>query len=251
MGPVEELVAAGSIALRLPGMLRRRDATVTRTVCATPAGPHGPVLLVHGYAGSGDSWEPLRQALGAAGFGDVLTLSYNSFAGGVPDLAAGVATHARAAAAGAGRPVHLVGHSLGGLLLRYAVHRHGLGELAATAVTIATPHRGTPYALLGRVGRLTPGRCVRHMAPGSALFPLLCGPAPMPTGTRWISFYSDADRVAPPWSARLSDPRLHAANVVVPGCRHLTICRDPRIVTGVVDHLLRSENLPVNPLEHQ
>ena len=44
------------------------------------------------------------------------------------------------------RPVHLVGHSLGGLDARYLVSRLGFGTQALSLTTIGTPHRGTAFA---------------------------------------------------------------------------------------------------------
>jgi triacylglycerol lipase len=44
------------------------------------------------------------------------------------------------------RPVHLVGHSMGGLDARYAVARLGLDRQVLSVTTIGTPHRGSPVA---------------------------------------------------------------------------------------------------------
>lgn len=42
--------------------------------------------------------------------------------------------------------VIIVGHSMGGLDARYMIHELGMAERVAALVTIATPHRGSPYA---------------------------------------------------------------------------------------------------------
>jgi len=57
--------------------------------------------------------------------------------------------------------VHLIGHSLGGLVVREAVQRRGVAAYTRAAVTIATPHAGT------WVARFAPGPCARQMRPGS------------------------------------------------------------------------------------
>ena len=107
-----------------------------------------------------------------------------------------------------------------------------LSSQTASAVTIASPHRG---ALLARIA---PGRCARLMHPGPR--PELLGfDAPGPV--RWLAYYSDADRVVPPASARLDDPRYGAANVLIPGCGHLTICHDARLIRSLVPELIRAE----------
>src|SRR5262245_8998186 len=50
-------------------------------------------------------------------------------------------------------PVHLVGHSMGGLDCRYLISRLGFAPRVLTLTTIGTPHRGTAFADWG-VSRL-------------------------------------------------------------------------------------------------
>ena len=64
-----------------------------------------------------------------------------------------------------------------------------------------------------------------------------------PGPVRWLAYYSDGDRVVPPASARLDDPRYGVANVLIPGCGHLTICRDARLIWSLVRELIRTEML--------
>src|SRR3954471_23902451 len=104
-----------------------------------------PVVLVHGYRSSGAGWCPLARRLHSAGFANVMALHYDALCGGVPELAAALTQVVSTSLARAGHgQVHLVGHSLGGLLVRYAVQLLGLERLASTAVTVAAPHRGVP-----------------------------------------------------------------------------------------------------------
>jgi hypothetical protein len=77
-----------------------------------------------------------------------------------------------------------------------------------------------------------------HRGPRSVL-PAVGAPRPV----RWLAYYSDADRVVPPASARLDDPGYSAANLVIPGCGHLTICRDVRLIQSLVPELIRTETL--------
>jgi hypothetical protein len=62
---------------------------------------------------------------------------------------------------------------------------------------------------------------------------------------RWLGHYSDGDRVVTPASARLDGPRYGAANPLIPGCGHLTICRDVRLIRTLVRELIRTETLPM------
>lgn len=43
-------------------------------------------------------------------------------------------------------PVHIFGHSMGGLDSRYMISRLGMADHVLTLTTIATPHRGTTFA---------------------------------------------------------------------------------------------------------
>jgi hypothetical protein len=65
--------------------------------------------------------------------------------------------------------------------------------------------------------------------------------ADAPRPVRWLAYYSDRDRVVPPASARLDDPRYGAANLLIPDCGHLTICRDVRLIRSLVPELIRTE----------
>lgn len=52
-----------------------------------------------------------------------------------------------------GEPLHLIGHSMGGLDCRYLTSRLGFGPRVLTLTTIGTPHRGSAFADWG-IGRL-------------------------------------------------------------------------------------------------
>ncbi len=234
MPTLEELRAVGIAALQLPHALLRRGCESIHHVAEPNA--RYPVLLVHGYAGSESVWTPLRRALAEAGFGHIVSLSYNSFATDPVTLSAELTHQAQRALTAARAPrVHLIGHSLGGLIVRCALAASAaLSSQTASAVTIASPHRGACLA------RIAPGRCaqIMHRGPRSVL-PAVDAPRPV----RWLAYYSDADRVVPPASARLDDPRYDAANLLIPGCGHLTICRDARLIRSLVPELIRTETL--------
>ncbi len=119
-----------------------------------------PLILVHGYGCSRGAWWWLRQRLEAAGH-VVATVSLappNASIGKLePQL------HQRieevCAATGADRVV-LVGHSMGGLVCRCYLTRHGNARVAGM-VTIASPHRGSEMA------RIALGQNARELEPGS------------------------------------------------------------------------------------
>jgi pimeloyl-ACP methyl ester carboxylesterase len=239
---LQEVRAVGMAALRLPRALRRRDCETVQYVAERSV--RYPVLLVHGYAATECVWMPLRRALVQAGFGHILSFNYNSLAADPAAVSAELTHQALRTLAASGAPrIHLVGHSLGGLIVRRALAASpALSAQTAGAVTIASPHRG---ALLARIA---PGRCARIMHPGPRSEPPdLDASGPV----RWLAYYSDADRIVSPASARLDDPRYGAANVLIPGCGHLTICRDVRLIGSLVPELIRTETLadPVAPAD--
>ena len=221
-------------AVNLPHALRPRGCQSVSYVAGRNA--RYPVLLVHGYAASDVVWTPLRRALSGAGFGHIVSVSYNSLAADPVAVTAELTDQGLRAAAAAGAPrVHLVGHSLGGLIIRCALASSApLSSRTASAVTIASPHRGAWLA------RLAPGRFAPLMHRGG------CPARPetdVPAPTRWLAYYADRDRVVPPASARLDDPRYAAVNLPIPGCGHLTVCRDARLIGSLVRELIRTETL--------
>jgi triacylglycerol lipase len=234
MSTLQELRAVGMAALGLPHALRQRGCESIQYVAERNA--RYPILLVHGYGSTECAWTPLRRALTEAGFGHIVSFNYNSFTTDPVAVSAELTHQALQALAATGAPrVHLIGHSLGGLIVRCALATSdALSSQTASAVTIASPHRGAYLA------RIAPGRCAEIMHRG----PRWCLPkvdAPRPV--RWLAYYSDRDRVVPSASARLDDPRYGAANVLIPGCGHLTICRDVRLIGSLVPELIRTETL--------
>jgi pimeloyl-ACP methyl ester carboxylesterase len=234
MSMMQELRAVGTATLLLPRAFQRRGCGSSHYVAEHNA--RCPVLLVHGYLATESVWTPLRRALAEAGFGHIVSVNYNSFAADPRAVSAELTQQALGALAAARAPrVHLVGHSLGGLIIRCALAASAaLSAKTASAVTIASPHRGASLA------RIALGPCARimHRGPRSVL-PELDAPRP----ARWLAYYSDDDRVVPAASARLDDPRYGAANLLIPGCGHLTICRDPRLIRSLVPELIRTEAL--------
>jgi pimeloyl-ACP methyl ester carboxylesterase len=227
-----ELRAAGMAAVNLPRALLPQGCQSISYLAGRNA--RYPVLLVHGYAASETVWTPLRRALAGAGFGHIVSVSYNSFAADPAAVTAELTDQGlRAAAAAGASRVHLVGHSLGGLIVRCALAASApLSSRTASAVTIASPHRGAWLA------RLAPGRFAPLMHRGG------CPARPeidAPTPARWLAYYADRDWIVPPASARLDDPRYAAVNLPIPGCGHLTICRNARLIHSLVGELIRTE----------
>ncbi|AGW14592.1 esterase/lipase family protein [Megalodesulfovibrio gigas] len=117
-----------------------------------------PVLFVHGLYHNASAWLLFRRWLARDGFTRTKALHYWSFGTDYFTILEKLARAVDALrAAHPGEPVVLVGHSLGGLLIRgYLSSPHCMdGETCkvAAAVTLGAPHGGSRLAALG-IGRL-------------------------------------------------------------------------------------------------
>ena len=117
------------------------------------------VILVHGLYHNPAAWFVLRRRLARAGFAQVRVYGYASFHRDFEDIAAGLTEMLLQAGREApGGRVALVGHSLGGLVIRAACAdprlASGEGCSLAGVVTLGTPHRGSTLAGVFGVGRL-------------------------------------------------------------------------------------------------
>ncbi|MER5520523.1 alpha/beta hydrolase [Streptomyces sp. NPDC002763] len=107
----------------------RGEFAVIDAPAAAGAEPKGIALLLPGFTGSKEDFNPLHVALGARGYRTVAVDGRGQFESDGPEhdesayaqdeLARDVL--AQAAAVDGGRPVHLLGHSLGGQIARAAV----------------------------------------------------------------------------------------------------------------------------------
>ena len=198
---LHELRPAGMMALQLPRALRPRRCDGIRYVAERNA--HYPVLLVHGYAATGAVWTPLRRALAEAGFGHIVSLTYNSFAADPVAVSAELTRQALRAHRGHWRPASTPGRPQ-----PRRAHRplRARGERCAQLADVKRGDDREPAP------RRLPGphrpRAVRtNHAPGRQLGPA-GGRCPPARPARWLAYYSDGDRVVPAASARLDDPRL-------------------------------------------
>lgn len=190
-----------------------------------------PVVLVHGFAHNSSAWFLLSAALRRAGFTSIHTFNYNPLRHDVTAVADHLAQRIALvqAVTGAER-VHAVGHSMGGIVLRWYVQELGGDETIGTAVTLASPHAGTLAAFAG-------GGRTASLRPNSAVIRQLTEHA-RPSSVRWVSFYGDHDMlVQPTISGRLDVEALQARNVLVPGMGHMGILMSRNIVAEVVDEL--------------
>lgn len=178
-----------------------------------------PVLLVHGLADGASVVPPLQRGLRGCGVGPFIPVGFSALRPDIRTAARALGAQVELACArSAGRPVVVIGYSLGGLIARYYVQRLGGDAYVPLVITLATPHGGTATALLA-----SPHPLLRQLRPGSELLTELTEPA-AGCRTRFVAFYSDLDEaVIPAARGRIDHPDLKARNVLVPGVGHLTL----------------------------
>jgi pimeloyl-ACP methyl ester carboxylesterase len=188
-----------------------------------------PVILVHGYFANRGYFRPLVRRLDALGVGPVFVPSFDSWLAPLESFAEELHAYVERIAAGTGQPrVVVVAHSMGGLIARAYIARHGAGRVAAL-VTIASPHRGTALAALGV------GANARQMEEGSGfLSELERSEAAAPSRPPATCIYSPHDNmVAPQASGRLP----WARNVALPGWGHIAIVGSAALAQALLPEL--------------
>jgi triacylglycerol esterase/lipase EstA (alpha/beta hydrolase family) len=240
---VGELVTTAQCLVRYPMGLVEGALTSGRP--SGEASHDTPVLLVHGYGHNQSGWWVLDRHLRRAGFTSVHRLNYLPLGGGVPQLAERLSARVEEIRSFSGATrVHVVGHSLGGVLLRWYVQELGGEHRVGTAVTLGSPHEGTLAAYLW------PERTARQLVPGSWVVRRLADGARR-TPVRWVAVYSDRDLlVQPSSSGRLRDPAMGATNIEVAGLGHLSLLVSARVLRAVTAQLEAAEGLgaPLSPL---
>ena len=176
-----------------------------------------PVLLVHGLYHSPSGWMYLRRHLLKAGFRKIHTLKYSSWK---TDFAAVTAKLEAAVmeieAQYPGRKPLLVGHSLGGLIIRNWLANEANQMRALGAVTLGAPHQGSKIAALAF------GQLGRSIHPSSNFFAELAN-TESPASIPCVSLVSEGDTMVLPqqnlvpvtkgWEMRLTPFTSHAGTM--------------------------------------
>lgn len=152
------------------------------------------VLLLHGIGATAGVFEPLAERLAEAGVHHLGSFTYHPLRT-VASLAQEVAAHVARVPDGA--RVHLVGHSLGGIVARYYVQELGGARRVTQTVSLASPFFGTTFV------RAFPSALLPDLSPRSALLARLVDKKRVAAaGVPHVSFVAEADLlVTPPESA--------------------------------------------------
>lgn len=191
-----------------------------------------PVVVVHGYFHNRSGFDFMSHELRVRGFRWVHGMNYNPIRASVPALAERFAVSVRDVMEVAGTDkVHVVGHSLGGVIARWFVQELEGHEVVDTCVTIGTPHHGTWPAYVGF------GPAARDMRPGSEVVQRLEQGFQRFTEVNFVNLYSDLDvLIIPPSSAVLPErPNVH--NHLIEDLGHTSLLLSENLVQAVCSHL--------------
>ncbi len=160
-----------------------------------------PVLLVYGFGANRRVMMVLEERLRRDGF-DVFTINLGGLfevlrTDGIEETASFVHIKVRRLIERFNLPdIAIVGHSEGGIIGRYMVQRLGADEYTHTLITLASPHRGTPFAYLGLVATGFISQNLWQLTPNSSFIREL-NSSKFPEDVRFCVIYSKDDRLIP------------------------------------------------------
>ena len=206
------------------------------------------VLLLHGFFQTRNIWEVMERRLRQHNYG-VFSLDLGGFlwrfntrsinyqSQWLADKIEGIAVKHNL------NKIHIIGHSMGGLLAKQYIQRHGGERRAQSLITLGTPHHGTPTALLGvfLMGGGLLSRSPFQMLPRSKVIQSIRSEG-FPSEIGLTSIFSKGDAICPWWCSVLRYPSHspNVKNVSLKGIGHSELTSDSRVFRLVLQHL--SEN---------
>jgi len=216
----QELVTAPSI------FLWRQPFRSTALADFVPAAPQGEVgvVLVHGFVCNRGLWNPWLVALKMRGT-PCIAVNLEPPFGSIDGCVAAIDAAAQRLRAATGRPVVLVGHSMGGVAIRVWMARFDTDHDVRRVLTIGTPHHGTWLARFGHTQN------ARQLRQRNAWLQALAARESASRRAKFTCYYSDCDNIVfPARTATLPD----AENVLVPGQAHMQLAFNPVVFDGLL-----------------
>ncbi len=163
------------------------------------------VVLVHGWLMSGSSMQGMKSYLEAQGIPNVFTIDLPGRGAGkrIEKFREYLSKEIQALQAKGIEQVDLVGHSMGGLVIREYVRTKGEGAPAVPVlITVATPNEGNGGGLGGLkmpgfLGKALDRTAETQMAPGSGLLERL-NTSGTPLGTQAYGVWTSKDNIVRP-----------------------------------------------------
>lgn len=189
-----------------------------------------PVVIIHGIYRDHRLMRHLRKAFTLAGR-RVLTpdLTPNDGSAGINELAVQIGKFMEKNLS-PGEPCDVIGHSMGAMVARSYIQRHGGRRRVRKLVTLAAPHHGTVLAWLHQ------GQGARDLRPGSAFLRDLARDVDKLEGIQVASYWTPFDLIiVPPRSSEL--PIGENRRRYLP--HHRSLVENPRLARELVELLGR------------
>jgi len=194
-----------------------------------------PIVQVHGYFHNRSGFFFMSRELREQGFRWIHGMNYNPLRSGVPELAEWFGKHIEDVMRISGaKRVHVVGHSLGGVIARWYIQELGGERHVDHCVTIGTPHHGTVAAYLG------PGPAARDMRPGSDVIQRL-ERGFSKSKVKYVNLYSDLDFLIIPTSSALLPEQRNVHQDLIGDLGHTSLLVSEELIDQVSSHLIAAE----------
>ncbi len=192
-----------------------------------------PLILCHGYLNNHSSMLWLGRQLRRGGRCNIIIPNFRPRNATIPEFAASLSRTVQKALEQTGvQKVDLVGHSMGGMVVRYYIECLGGAPFVRSAVTIGSPHRGTKMAVLGLF------KSALQFRLNSSVVCELQETAPAPE-VNMISIWSEFDNIVlPPENALLEHPYQ---NVMVKNVGHVALLFSKQVAAQLRLALCKAE----------
>lgn len=203
-----------------------------------PSGQRPDVLLLQGFGTGGRAMEWIARSLERRG----LTCAVPRSGGLLGYLQTTRVDRAGSRVArllrrlpGSGR-TWIIGHSIGGIIARYAVQAEAASDVIAGVVTLGSPHSGTHSATLGLAGVWFLSRAPADVRPGSRVLGTL-NQLPWPDRVPLVAIHSHGDLLCAPHAAAVpfDGPAVKTLHFGSLGHTELLWNRDVR--SAIVSHI--------------
>jgi len=198
-----EVVGREAYAIAKQSTLFYRDV---REVVPRPRPGGDVVVLVHGLFQTAGVLRPVREHIARETGAETASFSYAT-GPGVVRIADRLAELMRELPSGI--RIHLVGHSVGGLVVRWFVQELGRDERVVQTISLGSPFSGTTHA------RYFPTQVGRDIVPGSRLLARLAAGARAGERVPHLSITATHDSVVPSGAVLSAGERLS-----IDGCGH-------------------------------
>ena len=228
-GNTLRVLAREADAFRRQAMLLHRALAPRGVALAARGGEVDVVFLLHGLMATAGVFGPLEACLRRAGVEHIGSFTYRPFRG-VASLSSELGRALRYLPPRA--RVHLVGHSLGGIVARYYVQEGGGAARVRQTISLASPFAGAP-ATRFLPGALSP--LARELSPDSPLLGRLREPSLEALAVPHLSFVAADDLLlTPPEGAAFPFGEV----ITVAGTGHNGLLFDERVARAIGRRIL-------------